>query len=268
MNEIILPMKVHAVKLEYKRQMLMKMPHGYFRYVKDKKNVIITYDTDFPQYNSCHPRVLRVTSKLGIKYTNIINSYLKIKAEYNELLNNWNKKYKIAPPRVKFPVIQFYDPHCMDNKFFRNQSANLGSYTPDEPTRSDHGVLKSKNEQFGADLLKQMDIPFKYETSVYLEDIGETINPDYLINFYEIDRCAYLEILGLSDNVEYSIRTGTKIFGFSKGRYRPGREIIYIILYDKKNFDEDYFVSEVLSAYNNMIPDDALIWGDFKNQAV
>ena len=31
MNDIVYPMKVHAVKLEYRRLMLEKMPHGYLR---------------------------------------------------------------------------------------------------------------------------------------------------------------------------------------------------------------------------------------------
>ena len=68
----------------------------------------------------------------------------------------------------------------------------------------------------GADLLDLMDIPFKYETAVALPAIDETINPDYLVNFYEIDRCAYLEILGMNDKVDYSLRTATKVTGFSK----------------------------------------------------
>ena len=51
-----------------------------------------------------------------------------------------------------------------------------------------------------------------------------------------------------------------KITGFSKELYRPGKEVIYVFVYDKQNFDRDYFVSQVLTAFNDMIPDDALIW--------
>ena len=260
MNEIILPMKVHAVKLEYKRQMLMKIPHGYFRYVKGIKTVVINYDPDNASINSVRPRRLRVTSKLGRKYSELITSYSNLMAEYTDLLKDWNLKYRINPPKVNFPIKQYYDPHIMNNRFFAEQAECQGSYSSDKPTISEHGVLKSKNEQFGADLLKQLDIPFKYETSVYIDAIKDTINPDYLVNFYEIDRCAYLEILGLNDKIEYSMRTAKKIYGFSKEKYRPGHEVIYVMLYDKQNFDEDYFVSEVLSAFNNLIPDKALIW--------
>ncbi|MCR5383539.1 MAG: hypothetical protein K6E72_02700 [Saccharofermentans sp.] len=112
----------------------------------------------------------------------------------------------------------------------------------------------------GADLLKLMGIPFKYEPEVAFVNTDEIINPDYLISFYEIDRCAYLEILGMNDKVDYSVKTATKINCFSKDTYRPGREVIYVILYDKANFDEDYFVSQILSAFNDMIQDSAILW--------
>ena len=149
----------------------------------------------------------------------------------------------------------------MDNEYYDSQLDCCGKYKPENPTISDHGELKSKNEQIGADLLKSLDIPFKYETEIYLKSINEIINPDYLVNFYEIDRCSYVEILGMNDKIEYSVRTATKITGFSLDKYRPGREVIYVHVYDKNNFDEDYFVSQVLSAFNDMIPDSALIWG-------
>ena len=84
--------------------------------------------------------------------------------------------------------------------------------------------------------------------------------PDYLINFFEIDRCSYLEILGMNDRYDYSVKTATKINSFSKDQYRPGREVIYVLLYDKANFDEDYFVSQVLTAFDTMIPDNAIVW--------
>ncbi len=260
MNNIVYPMKVHAVKLEYRRLLLSKMPHGYFRNFRGNRCVVVTHDPDNKRIDSQHYGIYKVSTKRGIRYSELITGYQKVKGEYEELLNSWHSTYSSAPPRVRFPIKQFYDPHGMNNSFFNNQPACLGKYVPDNPTVSDHGTLKSKNEQFGADLLKLMGIPFKYETEVYLASIEDTINPDYLVNFYEIDRCAYVELLGMNDKIDYSIRAATKITGFSKEKYRPGREIIYVHVYDKNNFDEDYFVSQVLTAFNDMIPDDALIW--------
>ena len=253
-------MKVHAVKLEYRRLMLDKIPHGHFRTKNGRKYVHVTYDPQNPKIDCKYPCRILTASKRGKVYADAVINYQKLKHEYTVLLNEWNSRYGIAPPRVDFPIIQFSDPHRMNNAFYDSQDSLCGEYKPNNPTVSDHGILKSKNEQFGADLLKQMGIPFKYEPKISFLNTEETINPDFLISFFEIDRCAYLEILGMNDKVDYSIRTATKINSFSKDLYRPGREVIYVILYDKANFDEDYFVSEILAAFNNMIPDSAIIW--------
>ena len=260
MNSIVLPIKVHAVKLEYRRLKLEKMLQGRFKTIRGKQYVLITKDSTLPKYNSRHPRVLSVSTELGRKYSESITEYLKVKAEYEDLLIDWNARYSFAPPRVIFPIKQYSDPHKMNNEYYNRQQERCGKYQPDNPTVSDHGDLKSKNELMCADLLKLMGIPFKYETEIYLEEIDETINPDCLVNFYEIDRCAYLEVLGMNDKVGYSMKTVTKMNGFSLGKYRPGREVIYVLLYDKANFDREYFSSQVMSAFNDMIPDDALVW--------
>jgi len=260
MNNIILPMKVHAVKLEYRKHILESIPHGHFGVRNGRKIVIITYDPENPKYTSRNRRVFYISTKRGKAYSEAIAKYVKVKNEYDLLLNSWESLYSMPPPRINFPIVQFADPHRMNNEFFERQNDRRGMYKPDNPTISDHGELKSKNEQIGADLLKRLDIPFKYEPEVYLESIEEMINPDYLINFYEIDRCAYLEILGMTDKIGYTVKNATKITGFSKDSYRPGREVIYVHVYDRYNFDEDYFVSQVLSAFNDMIPDSALVW--------
>ena len=260
MNRIFYPMKVHAVKLEYKRLELEHIPHGHFTTYKGRKHVVITYDPARPKISNKSKRLLLTTTQRGKAYSEQINTYLMKKSEYDALLSSWHAMYNFEPPKVRFPIRQYSDPHGMNNDFFSRQTDRCGPYVPKNPTVSDHGDLKSKNELFGADLLKMMDIPFKYETEVYLPAIGETINPDYLVNFYEIDRCSYLEILGMNDKVDYSLRTATKITGFSRETYRPGKEVIYIHIYDRQNFDRDYFVSQILSAFNDMIPDEALDW--------
>lgn len=260
MKRIVYPMKVLAVKIEYRRQLLEKMVHGHVTTRGGKKCFAITYDPERPSVNSRIPRYIRVDSKLGLKLSTEVNAYLSIKAEYDNLVDAWYSLYDCSPPRVVLPIVQYADPHGMNNEFFKSQKDCCGRYIPDNPTVSEHGQFKSKNEQIGADLLNSLDIPFKYEPEVYLGSIGEMINPDFLIDFYEIDRCAYLEILGMNDKANYSINTATKINGFCRDVYRPGREVIYVILYDKHNFDEKYFVSQVLSAFNDMIPDEALIW--------
>ena len=143
MNDIVYPMKVHAVKLEYRRLLLEKIPHGYFKMKNGRQYVIVTFDPEKPKYNSRHPRILLSTTELGVEYTNKIISYQEIKNEYDGLLINWYANYSFAPPRVTFPIKQFYDPHCMNNAFYNNQAGCCGKYKPDNPTVSKHGEFKS-----------------------------------------------------------------------------------------------------------------------------
>ena len=63
MNKINWPMKVHAVKLEYRRLKLQNMRHGYFRDINGKRTLVITYDPDDPKTSSrgrggCSPGLL------------------------------------------------------------------------------------------------------------------------------------------------------------------------------------------------------------------
>ena len=260
-DKIFLPIKVHAVKLEYLRLKLEKMPHGYFNRRRGQSVVVVTYEPDNPKCSSKRPRIFFTSTKRGKLYTEIINGYLNIKKEFDYLLTRWNSTYCFAPPRVKFPIKQFHDPHLMNNEYYNSKEDNLGKYVPDNPTISEYGEFKSKNELMAATALKQMDIPFKYETELYIEETDEKINPDFLINFFEIDRCSYLEVLGMNDKGDYAVRTSAKINSYSRGEYRPGREVIYVLMYDKYNFDEVYFIQQVLSAFDSMIPDSALEWG-------
>ena len=262
MDKLLLPIKVHAVKLEYLRLKLEKMPHGYFCSRRGRRAVAITYDPANPKCSSRSSRVYYTSTKRGKIYSEVINNYLNIKSEYDYLLSGWNSTYVIAPPRVKFPIKQYHDPHHMNNAYYESQKEKQGKYVPDNPTISEYGEFKSKNELMAATALKQMDIPFKYETELYIEETDEKINPDFLINFFEIDRCSYLEVLGMNDKGDYAVRTSAKINSYSRGEYRPGREVIYVLMYDKYNFDEVYFIQQVLSAFDSMIPDSALEWGN------
>ena len=76
MNRIIYPMKVHAVKLEYKRLELENMPHGYFLTCNGREYVVITYDPGRPVITNRSRRRLLTSTRRGKEYTERINTYL------------------------------------------------------------------------------------------------------------------------------------------------------------------------------------------------
>ena len=254
-----LPMKVHAVKIRYREQLLRKMVHGRFGMNKGRQCVYITYTPRDKKLTRRTQKRYFVDSTRGKEYTLQIQKYLAVKAEYDRLLLDWRTTYAFEPPMIKFPINNTYDPHHMDNRFFNDAVDNSNDMKNDSPVYSGDDVLKSKNEQFGRDLLRSMGIPYKYEAALDAQN-SEGYVPDFLLSFYEIDRCIYAELFGMTDKYEYSNRTTSKLSFYSRNHYRPGREIIYAFMYDKYNFDEEYFASMVLSAFDNLIPDSALDW--------
>lgn len=254
-----LPLKVHAVKIRYRELLLREMVHGRFGMYKGKRCVYLTYIPDDSSVSILNRKRYVLNSENGRKYSPQIERYLLIKAEYDRLLSDWRSTYAFEPPAIKFPVVPTYDPHHMDNRFFDDAEDNTNPIPADHPVYSGDCVLKSKNEQIGKGILERLGIPYKYEVGLEVENPDGYV-PDFLLSFYEIDRCAYAEICGMSDKYDYSRTVAQKINFYSRNNYRPGREVIYSFMYDKYNFDEEYFTAQVLGAYDSLIPDSSLDW--------
>ena len=254
-----LPMKVHAVKIRYREQLLRKMVHGRFGIHQGRRCVFISYIPADDKPGSRVKKRYYLDSSKGKEFTPKIKKYLSIKSEYDRLLDSWNSTYAFEPPVVRFPITNTYDPHHMDNRFFADAVDCSNNMPNDNPVYSGDDVLKSKNEQFGKGFFKKLGIPYKYEVALDVANPDGYV-PDFLLSFYEIDRCVYAEICGMNDKSDYAATTSRKINFYAKNRYRPGREIVYVFMYDKYNFDEEYFAAQVLSAFDTLIPDSAIEW--------
>ena len=256
-----MPLKVHAVKIRYREQLLRKMVHGRFGTYKGRRCVFISYLPGAVWQHGLTLGRYYVDSKKGRGYTPKIEEYLKIKNEFDKLLLDWRSTYVFEPPMIRFPISLNYDPHRMDSRFFDNAVGNTNRLVNDNPVYSGDDTLRSKNEQIATDIFKDLDIPYKYEVGLDVPN-PDGLVPDFLLSFYEIDRCVYAEICGMSDKYDYSQRTARKINFYSLNNYRPNREIIYCLMYDKSNFDKEYVTSQILGAYDTLIPDSALDWNN------
>ena len=254
-----LPIKTHAEKIRYREHLLRQMVHGFFGTHRGYRCVYITYDPADDSITPKNPKRYRVESKQGILFTPLIERFLLQKAEYEQLLADWRSTYVFEPPMVRFPLVSTYDPHHMNNRFFEEACSNSNNMPVEHPVYSGDDILKSKNEQMAKSLFQTLGIPFKYEAALDINNPDGYV-PDYLLSLFEIDRCIYAEICGMTDKYEYSRTTAQKINFYSSNHYRPGREIIYCFMYDKYNFDEEYFVAQILGAFETLIPDSALDW--------
>lgn len=254
-----LPLKVHAVKIRYRERVLRKMVHGRIATMGGKRYVYITYVPDDDSVTKHRQLRYCVDSPKGREFAPKVAKYIKVKADFDKLLLDWRELYRIEPPEVRFPICSNWDPHHMDNQFYKDAVAASNELSAQHPVYSGGDVLKSKNEQFGKDRLVELGIPYKYEPALDIKS-PDGIVPDFLISFYEIDRCVYAEIGGMSEKYDYSRSIAEKIQFYSANFYRHGREMIYCFMFDKYNFDEDVFAAQVLAAYDVLIPEDALDW--------
>ena len=103
MDRIILPIKVHAVKLDYRRQLLETMVQGYFSVRKGCNVVIVTRDPDNEKCTPKTPWIYRISSKRGKIYAEAVNNYLAVKNEYDALLKEWKKDIQSRTAQGEVP---------------------------------------------------------------------------------------------------------------------------------------------------------------------
>lgn len=254
-----LPLKVHAVKIRYRERALQEMVHGRIANMGGKRYVYVTYVPGDDSVSKHHQLRYCVDSPKGREFAPKVAKYIKVKAGFDKLLLDWRELYRFEPPEVRFPICSTWDPHHMDNRFYKDTAEATNELSVQHPVYSGGDVLKSKNEQFGKDKLVELGIPYKYEPALDIPN-PDGIIPDFLISFFEIDRCVYAEIGGMSEKYDYSRSIAEKIQFYSANFYRHGREMIYCFMFDKHNFDEEVFAAQVLAAYDVLIPEDALDW--------
>ncbi len=85
--------------------------------------------------------------------------------------------------------------------------------------------MRSKSEVLIANLLDQLEIPYKYEKPLYLRGYG-TIYPDFTLLDYRHQREIYFEHLGKLDNEDYMNRQIIKIRTYEQNGYYPGELLL------------------------------------------
>ncbi|MBQ1316395.1 MAG: hypothetical protein IIY46_02820 [Lachnospiraceae bacterium] len=84
--------------------------------------------------------------------------------------------------------------------------------------------VRSKSEILIANLLKQMDIPYRYECPLKLERFG-TIHPDFTVLHVRQRRTLYLEHLGMLDELGYAGNAVERINGYIRSGIYPGDQL-------------------------------------------
>lgn len=87
--------------------------------------------------------------------------------------------------------------------------------------------VRSRGEMFIGNALKDLGLDAKYEPTLELKG-GRTIHPDYAFPVYVIDRCFFIEFLGMCDSEEYINHNYGRIDEYIRNDILPNRDLILI----------------------------------------
>ena len=126
-----------------------------------------------------------------------------------------------------------------DFKFMRNQSVfNVDYWNRMEPCSNNHECsteyyddygfnVRSRGEMIVGNALKSLGLEAKYEPRLILNG-SKTRTPDYSFPVHIIDRCFFVEFLGMTDDEEYISDNAEKSRIYMRNGILPNRDLILI----------------------------------------
>ena len=96
--------------------------------------------------------------------------------------------------------------------------------------------MRSKSEIIIADTLTAMNIPYRYECALLLED-GRVIYPDFTVLRKSDRKTVHLEHLGMMDDTQYSINAVERISLFEKNGFFLGEDLFLTFETSRKQID-------------------------------
>ena len=239
----------HGLKISYLKKQIDNMVSGYFGTKRGEPVVYVTHDPTNPAITSQKKRAFKLTTKSGMLYSKLVEEYLKIKEEYDELVYEWQTKYVGPIPTDAMPFTPNLGIHKMDYAFWQRCEPYKNAYPYKKKFEYNGGVFRSKNEVITARELDYMRIPYKVEPEAVMSD-GTYMYPDFIIGIKEANKAAYIEVYGGAGMDDYSARSSSKIMKYQENGYRDLRDIIAIHLAD--DMDVHYIQQQIKSALELM----------------
>ncbi|MDO4605285.1 MAG: hypothetical protein Q4B23_04830 [Helcococcus sp.] len=196
--------------------------YNHIIYKNNKKisNYITKSDLSFAKLLAQHS----YNNKLESKINKILNAIRKLNSLYeehaiDEIYNNLSlERQKLVTPIKPTwkQIVALWENQEYKNNTYEN---NTNIYT------KKNEIVKSKSERLIADILYEMDIPYKYEYPVKLKD-GRTVYPDFIILTRNRNQILF-EHFGMMDNSDYANDAIDKIYRYAEMGFIQGKNIIY-----------------------------------------
>lgn len=134
------------------------------------------------------------------------------------------RRHLIVP--AGFKLHQDSSPHNLE--CWKNQVPCSNNYKNENQYIDSYGFnVKTRGEMLVAAALKDLGLEAKYEPILTLRN-GRKRTPDYSFPVPAIDRCFYVEFMGMADDGNYLNKNFGKIDEYIQSGIFPGRDLILI----------------------------------------
>lgn len=145
------------------------------------------------------------------------------------------------------------DPSAFDINFWNALSPCSNTYEIRTNYYDDFGYhVRSRGEMLVGNSLKDLFLDAKYEPAIILKG-GRKITPDYAFPVYAIERCFFVEFVGMSNNEEYLNYNYGKIDEYMRNGILPNRDLILICGTDIWLPSQDSIKRIIASFINNAV---------------
>ena len=204
---------------------LMRLPKATFIHQGDDEVVsIIGIDA---KTGKAIRRRLTKHNKDWDYYSLIARRRLELKASLKKVMLEWQKDYDGSLEQYSSEYVLRPDTqNPFNSQFFNRLKPDNNSLSKDRKVMLNGTYMRSYFETDVAQLLDDLGIEYKYETSFRIGT--EVVSPDMSLHFPEFNRCGFLEALGGLGNIGYVNKNSRKIANYINAGLYINRDVAFI----------------------------------------
>ena len=174
------------------------------------------------------------------------DSCIRAKKLYSEEIN---RRHLAVPANFRF----VRDPSRFNVAYWDREVPCSNSIESNTEYYDDYGFnVRSRGEMIVGNALKSLGLEAKYEPLVDLKGTKKK-SPDYSFPVHIIDRCFFVEFMGMADDDEYINENADKMRLYMRNGILPGRDLILIS--GTKNWipSQESIARQIASFINNAV---------------
>ena len=180
------------------------------------------------EYSGSGDKITVKTAHLNTKTYIEFLKRLTLFEQYNSLKkiykNEINRRHLSIPSEFKF----ISEQSEFDYKFWNQAVPCSNGRKNDTDYKDEYGYkVRSRGEIIVGSALKDLGLEAKFEPLLSLKN-GKVKSPDYVFPVKIINRCFFIEFIGMTDDVDYMNRNYGKTDEYMRSGILPNRDLILI----------------------------------------